>query len=416
MARSDQESQGAACGVSARTHTGLMALAITRTELLRLRLRSHDLLRRPKPSPLQPSEGAANTVAGTTARVVPAAATSAVTRMTAMQGQDLPGVLWSIGQRSPGTDVSQVRAAFTSGELVRSWPLRGTLHVMAAEDLRWVLALTGERALKMGAGTERQLGLDAATFEAAGRVAVHELEGGRRSSRGDLFAALERAGVSTQGQRGVHLLWHLAVSGLIVLGPFDGTEQLVVLTEEWIPQRRVLTADAALRELLLRYLTARGPATVADFAWWAKLPVTAVRRAREELGDMLTELSCDGQSSWAVTSVLEEGANLALRQVLMLPGFDEFLLGYSDRSAALAAHHAPLTVPGGNGVFKPTVVVGGRVVGLWSRRMSTRRVDVTFSAFDSSFSVRVHTALVSAAADYGQFHGLEAQVAFAHPS
>lgn len=372
-----------------------MAETITRTELRRLRLRSHGLTRAPR------------SVAGTPG--------TAVARMFALQGQDLPGALWSIGQRVPGTDVAQVRAAFDSGELVRTWPLRGTLHVLAAEDVGWVLALTGPRSLTMGAGTERQLGLDAAAFDVARTVAMRELTGGGRASRAELFAAFEAAGVSTAGQRGVHLLWHLAVSGLLVLGPFRGTEQLVVLTDEWIPRPRALAGDDAVREFVTRYLTGRGPATLADLTWWAKLPVTLARRALDDLRGSLTELSCSGTTSWALTSALDQVAADTPRQVLMLPGFDEFLLGYSDRSAPLAARHAPLTVPGGNGVFKPTVVVGGKVVGLWSRRASPRRVVVTCTPFNTPFSPRVATALTSAAAGYGRFHGLEAQIVLAEP-
>ncbi|SDD29525.1 Winged helix DNA-binding domain-containing protein [Sanguibacter gelidistatuariae] len=378
-----------------------MALAIPRTELLRLRLRSHGLTR--------PSKGP---VAGVSGAVAPDAAAA---RMFALQGQDLPGALWSIGQRAPGTDLAQVRTAFDSGELVRSWPLRGTLHVLAAEDLGWVLALTGARSLGGAAGRERQLGLDAAAFDVAREVAAGVLERGRQASRAELFAAFDRAGVSTDGQRGVHLLWHLAVEGLLVLGPFRGAEQFVVLTEEWIPQPRALSGDEAVRELVVRYLTGRGPATLADLTWWSKLPVTAARRALDDLRDSLTELSCAGTTSWALGSTLDRVAGESPRQVLMLPGFDEFLLGYSDRSAPLAPHHAPLTVPGGNGVFKPTVVVGGRVVGLWSRRASAHRVIVTCSPFDKPFPPRVAAALASAAADYGRFHGLEAQIVLGDP-
>lgn len=374
-----------------------MATAITRTELARLRLRSHGLTRSEAGHP-------------------PGTPGGALARMFALQGQDLPGVLWSIGQRAPGTDLAQVRRAFDEGQLVRSWPLRGTLHVLAAEDLAWVLALTGQRSLASAAGRERQLGLDAAQIDVARQVAAGELAGGGRATRAELFAAFDRAGLSPEGQRGVHLLWHLAVEGLLVLGPFQGGEQCIVLTQEWIgPGRERRVADAA-RELTARYLTGRGPATVTDLSWWAKLPVTVARRALENLHDDLTELTCDGTTTWALTAVLDEVASQSPRPVLMLPGFDELLLGYSDRSVALSSRHAPLTVPGGNGIFKPTIVVDGRVVGLWSRRASARRVTVTFTPFDSPLAPRTVTALTSAAADYGLFHGLQAQVVMADPS
>ena len=374
-----------------------MATAITRTELARLRLRSHGLTRAASGQPGTPG--------------------GALDRMFALQGQDLPGVLWSIGQRAPGTDLAQVRRAFDDGELVRSWPLRGTLHVLAAEDLGWVLALTGRRSLASAAGRERQLGLTASDIETTRQVASGELAGGGRATRAELFAAVDRAGVSTAGQRGVHLLWHLAVEGLVALGPFRGAEQCVVLTQEWIrsgPVRERSVADAA-RELTVRYLTGRGPATLTDLTWWAKLPVTVARQALEDLRGDLTELTCGRTSTWALTAALDTIATQAPRRVLMLPGFDELLLGYSDRSVSLSPQHAPATVPGGNGIFKPTIVVDGRVVGLWSRRVSGHHVTVTFSPFERPLSSRTAAALTSAAADYGQFHGLQATVVMADP-
>lgn len=374
-----------------------MPSVITRSELVRLRLRSHGLTRAPA-GPGAPSPA------------------GALARMFALQGQDLPGALWSIGLRAPGADLAEVRQAFDDGELVRSWPLRGTLHVLGAQDLGWVLALTGRRSLAAAAGRERQLGLDSSSVGVAQAVALRELEGGGRMTRAELFAAFEAAGVSTAGQRGVHLLWHLAVDGLVVLGPFQGAEQCVVLTQDWIPHPRTLDVDAAARELAASFLTGRGPATLADFTWWAKLPITVARRALDDLRDSLTELGCAGETMWALTSVLDQVAGQAPRRVLMLPGFDEFLLGYSDRSAPLSPHHAPLTVPGGNGVFKPTIVVGGRVVGLWSRRVSAGRVALTFSPFDEPLSPSATTALRSAAVEYGRFLGLEAQVTVADPS
>jgi hypothetical protein len=213
-------------------------------------------------------------------------------RLFALQGQDPPGVLWSLGLRC-GASRSEVMAAFDSGALVRSWPFRGTLHVIAARDLPWVLALTGRRTLASAAKRHRDLGLDDGTVDKARSVAGEALQGGRCVSRRGLFEAFEQRGISTESQRGSHLLWALCLTGTLVLGPFAAADQQVVLLDEWVREPRTLGRDPALVEIVVRYLTGRGPATENDLAGWTKLPLSDVQtghRGRTRPAD-LTELS-----------------------------------------------------------------------------------------------------------------------------
>ncbi|MFI2752174.1 winged helix DNA-binding domain-containing protein [Cellulomonas sp. P22] len=375
-------------------HTDGATLTIGTTELLRLRLSAQGL----GPSDPAPPPGPASDVAA-----------GAVGRLFALQGQDLPGVLWSIGRRSPGADVADVRGAFTSGDLVRSWPFRGTLHVLAARDLPWVLALTRDRMLASAARRERELNLDATTFTLARDAAVRALEGGRSLARSELLAAFEDAGVRTDQQRGYHLLWHLGLEGVVVLGPFHGAEQHLVLLDEWVSDPRDLRGADAVREVVLRHLAGRGAASVADVAWWSKLPVRAVRAAVDELQGSLTGLDHEGTTLWAVTEALDTPP-AQHAPVLALPGFDELLLGYTDRTASLADEHALLTVPGGNGMFKPTVVVDGHVAGLWSRKVGARRATLTFTPLEVPFDDGVRAGIRSEADRYGRFLGVEADV------
>ena len=326
---------------------------------------------------------------------------AAVGRLFALQGQDLPGVLWSLGLRSGATQ-EQVRTAFDSGALVRTWPFRGTLHVLAAEDVHWLLAMTAERTLRSAARRRAELGLDDRTVEQARAVARDALADRSALGRKELLARFEGAGIRTSGQRGYHLLWHLSVSGTTVLGPFKGAEQQFVLLEEWVPRRRGLDGDAALAEVVRRYFRGRSPATAADLAWWTKLPVTAIRRGITACGNGLEEVEYDGGVHWQpVPPVTEE---TRMRTAVLLPGFDEYLLGYTDRSAALAAEHAPLTVPGSNGVFKPTLVLRGRISGVWSRKTSRSSTEVTVHPF-RPLNGRDWKAVESAALGYGQFLG-----------
>lgn len=306
--------------------------------------------------------------------------------MAAMQAQDFQAALWAVGVRLPGIGVDGVRAALDSGAVVRSWPMRGTLHLVAPEDLRWMLDLTAERLTKGIAARHRELGITWADVEQCREVALSRITAGGPVSRTDLFKEFEAAGQPTTGQRGIHILGTLCRHGWLVQGPLMGNQQLLVAFEEWIPVSRRLDRAEAIAGFLLRYLRSHGPATIRDFAWWTQIPLTEVRAALEEIRDQLVELEFGGTSYWMspeTAALLETGVPGA-RTVLLLPGFDEFLLGYQDRSLVLPPEHSNKIVPGGNGVFKKTVVAAGKVVGTWAREGSSRTAAVVPELFDGA--------------------------------
>lgn len=294
-------------------------------------------------------------------------AAAAVRAMTAMQAQDLGAALWAVGQRVPGSRIGDVRSALDRAEIVRSWPMRGTLHLVAPDDLKWMLAITAERLIRGLAGRHRELGISAGDIDAAAGTALRLVAGGAAASRAELFAAFERAGQSTAGQRGIHLLGVLCQRALLVQGPLAGNQQLVVAFDDWIPASRNLDRAEGIAEWLLRYLRSHGPATERDFSWWSGIPLTEVRAALAAVKDQLAEISFGGTGYWLApeTAALLDAGVPAGRLVLALPAFDEFLLGYKDRSLVLPAGHADRIVPGGNGVFRKTIVAGGQVVGTW---------------------------------------------------
>ena len=302
----------------------------------------------------------------------------AVRHSLAMQAQDFPGAKWSVGLRTPGSVDADVETALADRTIVRSWPMRGTLHLVAAEDLGWMLGITTPRLIRGAALRRKQLGLEDADIERARAVALDRLAGGGILQRRDLLAAFEEGGLSTSDQRGYHLLWTLAQTGTLVFGPVEGKQHTFALLDDWVPSPRVLDRDAALGEFALRYFTSHGPATVRDLAWWASLTLAEARTGLALVRDRLESLELEG-----VTYLLAPGLTPAPDGVHLLPGFDENLLGYHDRSAPLAAEHGERIVPGRNGVFKPTIVVNGEVVGTWSRSLSKAGLRVELLAFDS---------------------------------
>jgi len=299
-----------------------------------------------------------------------------VERMLAMQGQDFPHVCWAIGLRARQVRAEVLRA-FDEGTIVRSWPMRGTLHVTPAEDLAWILSVTSERTLQSARKRHADLGLDGPTIDAARDVVLGALTGGGRATRAELTAAFAQAGISTEGQRGYHLIWRFAQEALVTWGPMaDDRQQALVLLDEWVPNPRSLTGEEAVQHMLVRYLDGHGPATLQDFAWWTKVTMSSAKRGLQlarEAGE-LTELDVDGTTMWARTRSLDADVSRPTAgHVLALPGFDEYLLGYQDRSAVLDPEHADKIVPGGNGVFLPILVHHGRIIGTWRLASSDHR-------------------------------------------
>ena len=336
---------------------------------------------------------------------------AAVRSMPALQAQDLQASLWAVGQRVPGSRLADVRATLDRGEIVRSWPMRGTLHLLAPEDLKWILAITSARLVKSLAGRHRDLGISSADVDAAAEAALLRVAGGAAASRAEMFQAFEQAGQSTAGQRGIHLLAMLCQRGLLVQGPLAGNQQLVVAVDDWIKYSRTLDREEGIAEWLFRYLRSHGPATERDFAWWSGIPLTETRAALAEVRDRLVELGFEGKTYWLspeTAALLEDGVP-GQRAVLALPGFDEFLLGYTDRSIALPAHHADKIVPGGNGVFKKTIVAGGEVVGTWAAPGNGRGGAVVAEPFDGVNGLRpaARKSFELQAAKYRRFLGLD---------
>jgi hypothetical protein len=329
--------------------------------------------------------------------------TDAVQDLLAIQAQDFAQALWAVGLRAPGSTRSDVLGALESGEVVRSLPMRGTLHFVPAQDLGWMLGLTAERSIAAAKTRFRALGLDEATLERSVEVAIKALSGGQRLGRNEFMKVLESRGISTEGQRGYHIIFSLSQRRVVCWGPPSGTQQALVLLDEWVPNPRSLGRDEALREFAVRYFVGHGAATLRDFAWWTKLTLTDARAGIALASDELTELTLDDVSYWAATSQLDAGvASKPGTRVHALPGFDEYLLGYQDRSLPLAAEHSDRIVPGSNGIFLPTIVARGRVVGTWRRTPRSKDAAIEPEYFADA-SAATSAAFVKSARAYAAF-------------
>jgi hypothetical protein len=328
-----------------------------------------------------------------------------VAHLGAMQAQDYLGALWAIGLRLPDATEAGVEKAIADRAIVRTWPMRGTLHFVAAADVRWMLKLLTPRIVSGSAGRFRELELDEATFKRSEKVLARALEGGQVRTREDLFSVLERNRINPSGQRGIHILSKLAQEGVLCFGPREGKQPTFVLLDDWIPELRSLDLDAAIGEIARRYFTSHGPATLKDFVGWTGLKITEGRQGLEAISGELVKETIKDVDYWMPESV----AKMTLPKkstVHLLPGFDEFVLGYKDRSAVIPLAHMDKIVPGGNGMFMPTLVCNGQVKGLWKRTLKPKTVGVAFMPFGKLTAADARAAS-KVGTQYRRFLGLD---------
>lgn len=325
----------------------------------------------------------------------------------ALQAQDYAGALWSVGLRMPKATLKAIEQAIADRTIVRTWPMRGTLHFVAAQDVRWLLKLLTPRMIAQSAGRYRQLELDEAIFARSQELFARALEGGKQLTRDEMYQVLEQAGIPTAGQRGYHFLVRAAQDGLICFGPPSGKQQTFVLLDEWIPPTKPFARDEALAELTKRYFTSHGPATLQDLMRWAGITASDAKIGLALVGEALQQETVEGQVYWVGPTVphLDNETDAYL-----LPGFDEYLLGYSDRSAVLDPVYAQRICPGGNGVFNPTIVMDGQVVGTWKRVLKKDKVFIALSPFTAFYKAE-QERFIDAARPFGEFLGLQAVLA-----
>jgi hypothetical protein len=302
-----------------------------------------------------------------------ATAQAVVSHMGMVQAQDYLGALWAVGLRMEQATEETIEEALADKQIVRTWPARGTLHFVAAEDVHWMLGLLAERTVNSRNGRFRRLELDEAVFKKSRAVLTRALAGGQRLGREELFQLLEAKQISTAGQRGIHILWKLAQEGLLCFGPRQGKQQTFVLLEEWIPRGNSKTREEGLAELARRYFTSHGPATLEDFSWWSGLTKNKAKLALELNGRRLATETWGGFKRWYFESSGRLTSNG--RSVQLLPAFDEYLVGYQNRDDVLDPSWVK-QINAGGGMLSPVIVMDGQVCGTWKRILKKDRVNV----------------------------------------
>jgi Winged helix DNA-binding domain len=293
----------------------------------------------------------------------------AVRELGAVQSQDYGAARWALHLRT-GAPAAEIDRLFDEGAILRTHVLRPTWHFLVPEVLDRLLQLTGPR-IRAGLGSRhRNLELDLPTVKRAGAIFVEALADGRSLTRAELGAILAAEGIRPDGQRLPHLLLCAELDRLITSGPRRGRQFTWMSFEARARHRRPFDPEEAATTLALTYFRSHGPAQLQDFCWWSGLNPSEGRRAvRDAAAIGLAREVVDGKEHW-----FAPGAERAPRPhagVHLLANYDEYLVAYRDRSAALDRDldYDPAFFPFGS-ILGNVILVGGRVWGAWRKTAS----------------------------------------------
>ncbi|HUS17795.1 MAG TPA: winged helix DNA-binding domain-containing protein [Chloroflexia bacterium] len=327
-----------------------------------------------------------------------------VRHLGGVQAQEVPAAALAILARQPGLRASDVEhARVEARSVVRTSILRGTLHLVATDDLGWMLALLGARLAAGDARRRAQLGLDDATADRGVTVICDALAREGPLPRAALAAHLARHGLPSTGQAPAHLVFLAAVQGRICFGPDQGGKPTYVLLDGWVALGPALPRAAAVLRLAQRYLSAYGPAAAEDCAGWAGLPVGDVRAAWRELAGECDAVEIEGRPAMLLR---EQAAWLDAPgdpepTVRLVAGYDPYLLGYESRALAVPPEHARRVHPGG-GLLHPALLVDGLAAGTWRLKPARAGVEIVVAPFGELMPA-VLAGLEAEVADVGAF-------------
>lgn len=282
-----------------------------------------------------------------------------VRELGGIQAQDILAAKLALRPRGSRLTIADVERALTEERsFVRTWGPRGTLHLLATEDLGWLLPLMGPVSVAATRRRRAELRLDEERCT-RGITALRELLAGQGPLiKAEIVEQLESRGIHTEGQATIHLLMRAALEGVLCLGPERGAKATYVLLDDWASLGPSLMLEEAYAKLAYRYLEAYGPATPEDMATWSGLPMSPIRAAWRAIANQLLEVQTANKPAFAIS-----------------------LLGYKKRELILPPHYAK-HINAGGGMLKPVLLAEGRVLGIWKSMRKKDQLEITVEPFE----------------------------------
>jgi Winged helix DNA-binding domain len=329
-----------------------------------------------------------------------------VSWMGAIQAQDYQMVKWALGVRLPRITDKEIETALDKGQIIRTHLLRPTWHLVSAEDIYWMLELTAPHIKSSLNSSANLMGLTAGVITKCNNIIEKALRDGNHLTRDEIMALLNKAKISTESFRSIHIMYHAELSGLVCNGIRKGKNNTYALLAERVPKKKTIPREEALAKLAKRYFSSHCPATIKDFIWWSGLPVKDARNALEMIKSNFISETIGAETYWFTNSFSIPKNNI--QSVYLLPAFDEFLISYKDRTAAFPKgnHKRAFT---NNGIFRPVIVINGHVTGLWKRTIKKDTVLIE-TCYLQAHNKATKSLVEKATKTYGDFLNKKTEV------
>jgi len=307
-----------------------------------------------------------------------------VSWMGAVQAQDYNMSKWAIGARLPASTVLDVENALRKGEILRTHVMRPTWHLVAAEDIRWMLELCREKMKASCASRDRQLEIDEQLFNKVNNLIIKMLEGNNHLTRQEIAAGLINAGIVVDTSRMVHFMFRAEVEGIVCSGVDKERKQTYSLINERVMPTKKLQRDESLALIASKYFKSHSPASIQDFIWWSGLSTTDSKLSINLINnDLLKELFGE------TTLYIHKSCNVATKlsdYACFLPAFDEYLISYKDRNAVIDIRHQPKAFTK-NGIFHSIVMYNGKIVGTWNKQAKKGIISIEIFPFETKMKI-----------------------------
>jgi hypothetical protein len=307
--------------------------------------------------------------------------------MVAIQAQEYAMSKWSLGLRLNNTTESCVEKAFNDGLILRTHLMRPTWHFVAPEDIRWLIELTAPRIRALMSYYDKELELDTKVFNKCNTLIAKVLEGGKQLTRTAIGTSLEQAKIKLNGRQLGHVMMQAELDKVVCSGGREGKQFTYALLDERVAPVKTLDREEALSSLIRRYFCSRGPATIKDFAVWSGLTMTDAKKGIAALNSSeFIKQEFEGREYILSAETLQKVAELSpkkLQKSFLMPDYDEYGMGYIDRSAIFNPVKITANFKRNNPVFNRMIIIEGIIEGTWQRTIKGKSVVVETFPFNT---------------------------------
>lgn len=331
--------------------------------------------------------------------------------MGAMQAQDYTMAKLAVGMRLINQTEKDIESSIDCGEIIRAHLMRPTWHFVAAEDYYWMLELTSPQIRTSMKARQVELELNQVVIKKSSEILLKALEGGKHLTREEIAAEYTKAEIKTSDNRLSHLLVCAELDGIVCSGMTVKGKPTYSLIQHRIRHKKVYQREEALYMISRKYFTSHGPATLKDFKWWSGLTAKDATKGLDSVKQEFNHEEIDSETYWFSDHAFSIA--LSTNPVYLLPAFDEFLIGYRNRSASLSTVYNKETISS-NGIFRPVLVINGQVSGIWRKLTMKDHIKLEISTFvpvkkENSKQIK------EAAGFVGDFFQRESEVTFLNP-